>query len=74
MARPKKKRNKQYSGVDASATRPNITRVQAVNRGKIGQWLHEKKRALRIVGIIILVIIALILIVSGIISIFSSGR
>ncbi|NCU29922.1 hypothetical protein EOM60_04945 [Candidatus Saccharibacteria bacterium] len=74
MARPKKKRNKQYSGADASATRPNITRVQAVNRGKIGQWLYEKKRVLKTVGIIILVVIGLIFVISGIISIFSSGR
>jgi hypothetical protein len=43
----KKKRNKQYQGVDAAVTRPTITRLSAANRSKIGQWWFERKRILR---------------------------
>ncbi|MEO5949827.1 MAG: hypothetical protein ABIQ04_00085 [Candidatus Saccharimonadales bacterium] len=44
MAKQKKKRNKVYKGVDAAITRPTITRIEAANRSKIGQWWFEKKR------------------------------
>ena len=48
MAKVKKKRNKKYTGADAAATRPTITRVQAVNRSKLGQWLFENQKMLKI--------------------------
>lgn len=44
MAKQKKKRNKVYSGSNASLTRPTITHVSAVNRGRIGQWWFDNKR------------------------------
>lgn len=44
MAKQKKKRNKVYSGSGASAVRPTITKVSAVNRGKVGQWWFDHKR------------------------------
>ena len=59
----KKKRNKQYTGVDASADRPSITRVSAANRNKVSQWWFDNKRVARPVGItsaVVLVIMWLI--------------
>ena len=70
MAKSKKKRNKKYSGADAVQNRPAITRVQAVNRGAIGQWIYEKKRTLKIVGAVLSVGLVIAIIVSGIISLF----
>lgn len=63
MAKQKKKRNKKYTGTDAAMTRPSITRVQAVNRSKLGQWWHDRKRIVKpilIVAVVALVIILLI--------------
>lgn len=70
MAKSKKKRNKKYSGADASSNRPKITKVQAVSRSKPGQWLYERKRLIKPVGIAVVVILVIALIVSGIISLF----
>jgi hypothetical protein len=44
MAKQKKKRNKVYTGQDASVTRPVVTRISAVKRNKVQQWWFEKKR------------------------------
>ena len=44
MAKQKKKRNKQYTGIDASVTRPTVTRITAANRNKVQQWWFDKKR------------------------------
>lgn len=44
MAKQKKKRNKSYSGTEASITRPTVTRLTAANRNKLQQWWFEKKR------------------------------
>lgn len=72
MAKQKKKRNKAYTGADAVTTRPSITRVQAVDRGRLGQWWFEKKRVIRIgaiaaavVTFIVWLIVELVSIVSG---------
>lgn len=43
----KKKRNKQYRGMDAAMDRPAITRISAANRSKVGQWWFERKRILK---------------------------
>ena len=60
MAKQKKKRNKAYTGADAAITRPVITRIQAANRSKIGQWWFDRKRVLKPVlittGIILLIV------------------
>lgn len=45
--KPKKKRNKQYRGVDAAMTKPSVTRISAANRTKFGQWWFERKRVLK---------------------------
>jgi hypothetical protein len=43
----KKKRNKVYRGVEAAMDRPVVTKIQAVNRTKIGQWWFDHKRIAR---------------------------
>ena len=70
MAKVKKKRNKKYTGADAAATRPTITRVQAVNRGKLGQWLFENQKLLKMIRNVLLIGLVIAIIVSGIISLF----
>ena len=63
MAKQKKKRNKKYSGSDAAVTRPSITRVEAVNRSKLGQWWYDHKRVAKpiiIAGAVVLVVVWLI--------------
>lgn len=70
MAKAKKKRNKKYTGADAATTRPNITRVQAVSRGRVGQWLHDRKRLAKPIGIAMLIALILTLVISGIVSLF----
>ena len=70
MAKVKKKRNKKYTGADAAATRPTITRVQAVNRGKLGQWLFENQKMLKMIRNVSLIGLVIAIIVSGIISLF----
>ena len=70
MAKVKKKRNKKYTGADAAATRPTITRVQAVNRGKLGQWLCENQKMLKMIRNVLLIGLVIAIIVSGIISLF----
>ena len=44
MAKQKKKRNKVYTGADASVARPVITRIQAVKRNKVQQWWFDRKK------------------------------
>ena len=67
MAKNKKKRNKQYAGVDAAITKPIITRISATNRSRIGQWWFERKATLlpimKTVGIVIFIIIIIVQIV-----------
>ena len=70
MSKVKKKRNKKYTGADAAATRPTITRVQAVNRGKLGQWLFENQKMLKMIRNVLLIGLVIAIIVSGIISLF----
>ena len=70
MAKVKKKRNKKYTGADAAATRPTITRVQAVNRSKLGQWLFENQKMLKMIRNVLLIGLVVAIIISGIISLF----
>jgi len=51
MVKTKKKRNKVYSGQDAAITTPIVRRYEAVERNKLGQWWHDKKRVVKPVGI-----------------------
>lgn len=56
----KKKRNKQYTGVDAAISKPVVTRMTAANRSKLGQWWFERKKILRPiligVGVVLLIV------------------
>ena len=70
MAKVKKKRNKKYTGADTATTKPTITRVQAVNRGKLGQWLFENQKMLKMIRNVLLIGLVIAIIVSGIISLF----
>lgn len=67
MSKQKKKRNKAYTGIDASIDRPIITRIAAVNRSKIGQWWFDHKRIAKPVliasGIVVFVTILIVQIV-----------
>jgi hypothetical protein len=64
MTKQKKKRNKAYTGVDAAITKPIITRIEAANRSKLGQWWFERKTALKPIliaaGVIIIIIILVV--------------
>jgi len=68
MAKQKKKRNKVYTGADATMVRPAITRISATNRSKPAQWWFEHKKTatpiLKISGIILFVIVLIIEIIN----------
>lgn len=52
----RKKRTKRYSGEDAkhlqasADAQPVVHRYQAVQRSRVGQWWHEKKRTVKIIA------------------------
>jgi hypothetical protein len=60
MAKQKKKRNKQYSGANASIKQPTVTRVQAVKRNPVSQWWLEKKQLAKPVLIAALVAVIVV--------------
>lgn len=57
MAKRQKKRNKTYRGADAKLAQPSVTRVAAVERNKLQQWWHDKKRIAKPVMIAVAVIV-----------------
>ncbi|MFZ1360789.1 MAG: hypothetical protein WAS27_02055 [Candidatus Saccharimonadales bacterium] len=72
MAKQKKKRNKSYTGVDATTSRPSITRVSAVSRNPLHQWWVDHKRiakpvliAAGVLGAIVVLILEIIRLASG---------
>ena len=56
----KKKRNKQYTGIDAAITKPSVTRISAVNRSKPSQWWFERKRVAKPILITLAVVTVVI--------------
>lgn len=70
MAKQKKKRNKAYTGRDASISRPVVTRISAANRSKLGQWWFEKKRVLKPIIITALVLIVVVILIYELIRLF----
>ena len=70
MTKQKKKRNKKYSGMDATSQRPKVTRIIATNRSELSQWFFDRKKLIRTIGMAGLVAIALIIVISGILSLF----
>lgn len=71
--KPKKKRNKQYSGVDAAMTKPSVTRISAANRSKAGQWWFERKRILKPVLITTAIVVGVIWLIFELIRIASNA-
>ena len=51
MAKKPKKRNKPYTGADAKTQTPVVHRYQAVQRSKLGEWWHERKRIVKFIAI-----------------------
>ena len=70
MSKQKKKRNKAYTGNDAANVRPVVTRVQAINRGKAGQWWYDHKKFARPVAIAVGILFLIIIIITGIVGLF----
>jgi len=73
MTKQKKKRNKVYQGVDASVTRPVVTRISAVKRNAIQQWWFDKKRIAKPVLIAAAVAIVIIWLISELIRLLSGS-
>lgn len=73
MAKQKKKRSKKYSGADAAAPRPTVTRVKAVKRTKLQQWWLDRRRALRPALIAAAVISGIVWLVVELVRIASGG-
>jgi hypothetical protein len=60
MTKQKKKRNKVYSGADASVSRPIITRLEAADRNKLSQWWFDHKKTAKPVLITSAVVILIV--------------
>ena len=58
MVKSQKKRNKKYSGVDARSTKNTVRvhRVNAVVRSDFRQWVFERRKLLKRVGIGVLIV------------------
>ncbi len=69
----KKKRNKSYSGENASIERPTITRIEAVSRSPFKQWWFENNTKVKRVVKVVLVIAAIALIIAEIIAVANGG-
>lgn len=59
MAKQKKKRNKVYRGRDAKLAQPQVLRVEAANRSRLGQWWFEKKKFAKPVAIVVGLVLVL---------------
>lgn len=64
MAKQKKKRNKHYTGQDAKTNTPQVIRVEAVQRSRVGQWWHEKKRFAKPVAIAAAVVFIVVFLIT----------
>ena len=73
MSKNKKKRNKVYTGADAAITKPVITRIEAVQRSKIGQFWFEKKKLLKPILITSGIAIAVVILILQIVRIANGG-
>jgi hypothetical protein len=63
MGKNKKKRNKKYTGIDAKPDDSVVTvhKVSAVNRSRLGQWLFEHKKLVKVVGVVVAVVAIVVL-------------
>lgn len=53
MSRKHKKRNKPYTGMDATPSQPTVHRYTAVVRSPLGEWWIGHKRAVKIISLIV---------------------
>lgn len=58
MSKNHKKRNKQYTGIDAAPSAPHIRRYSVTEKSPMAQWWQDHKRQVLMQGI--LVILALL--------------
>lgn len=59
-SRQKKRRNKAYTGADAASNQPTVRRYTAVERSRMSEWWHEKKRTIKVVSAISAILLILI--------------
>jgi hypothetical protein len=69
----KKKRNKVYTGIDATITRPIVTKISAVNRNLISQWWFDHKRIARPVIIAVLIAAGVVILIIELVRIATNG-
>lgn len=74
MSKQKKKRNKVYTGAGSNAVRPKTIRVEAVQRGRMQLWWHERKRVLKPILIGTAVITVLAWLVYELLALIFGGR
>lgn len=62
MSKTKRKRTKRYTGESAAqpSVQPEVYRIKAVDRGRLGQWWFERKKVIKPIaaagGVIALII------------------
>lgn len=67
----KKKRNKKYQGADAKVSSPQVVRVSAEERSRFTEWWLTYGRLVKFIATAIGVILVLILLVVGLVGIFT---
>lgn len=63
MSKSKKKRNKPYRGADAKRPDENVVRVRkvaAVVRSDRAQWLHDHRKLIKNVAIVVGIVIVIV--------------
>ncbi len=70
-AKQKKKRNKKYQGADAKISTPQVVRVSAEERSRFREWWLTYGRLTKFVGAAVGIVLAVILLVIGLIGIFT---
>lgn len=73
MSKKKKKRNKTYTGIGSVSAKPVVTKIEAKNRSKLGQWWFDNKKIIKPIAITVGIIVAIVFIVFEIIRIFSGS-
>lgn len=72
MAKSKKKRTKKYHGSDAKTATPTIVRVSAEERSRLTEWWRTYRQLVKIGAIAIGVLLILVVVVIGLIGIFTN--
>jgi len=70
-AKQKKKRNKKYQGADAKVTTPQVVRVSAEERSRFKEWWLTYGKLAKFIGAAVGVLLVVILLVIGLIGIFT---